>query len=389
MWTIDLTAPEATITSGPASSTNETDATLAFTSNEPGSTFECSLDAVGAGTFEPCTSPKSYDGLPGGARTFQVRAKDAAGNIGPPDTHSWSIDLSGPAATILTGPPGLTNSTSASFTFSGSEAGTTFECSLDRVLFSSCASPQAYGNLQTARIRSLCSRDRLERQRRPEQRTPGTSTHAHTAAAVTAGPARSDEQHGPQRLPSPRTAVLLHVNSTPGAACSALSPSSYPGPRRRPHTFVVRPTDAVGNPGAAALYTWTVDGTAPETTLGSRPRTGTKALTATFTFSASEAAGFECRLDGAAFQPCASPKGYARLGRSAHRFEVRAVDRAGNPDPSPAIHRWTVGAAPRRAAGSSALLAPRAGARVTRPPFLRWARFRGRRTTTSSCTAVA
>jgi hypothetical protein len=58
-------------------------------------------------------------------------------------------------------------------------------------------------------------------------------------------------------------------------------------------------------------------------------------------------------------------------------FEVRAVDATGNVDPTPAIHRWTIGAAPvaaRRTRAASALLAPRPGARVTSPPLLRWRR---------------
>jgi hypothetical protein len=56
---------------------------------------------------------------------------------------------------------------------------------------------------------------------------------------------------------------------------------------------------------------------------------------------------------------------------------VRAIDAAGNVDATPAVHRWTIVAAPvttRRTRAASALLAPRAGARVTSPPLLRWRR---------------
>jgi hypothetical protein len=62
------------------------------------------------------------------------------------------------------------------------------------------------------------------------------------------------------------------------------------------------------------------------------------------------------------------------LRRTGHTFEVRAIDSAGNVDPTAVGYRWTIGAAPRRALASSALLAPRAGARVTSPPVLRWRR---------------
>ena len=44
---------------------------------------------------------------------------------------------------------------------------------------------------------------------------------------------------------------------------------------------------------------------------------------------------FECRLDAGKFAPCSSPF-QKRLAAGLHRFEVRAVDAAGNVDPTPA-----------------------------------------------------
>src|SRR5207253_2889644 len=40
-----------------------------------------------------------------------------------------------------------TNSTSASFTFTSSETGSTFQCSLDGATFASCTSPKTYSGL--------------------------------------------------------------------------------------------------------------------------------------------------------------------------------------------------------------------------------------------------
>ena len=45
---------------------------------------------------------------------------------------------------------------------------------------------------------------------------------------------------------------------------------------------------------------------------------------------------FQCRLDRQAFQRCRSPKRYAGLAVGAHAFEVRAVDKHGRRDPTPA-----------------------------------------------------
>jgi hypothetical protein len=138
------------------------------------------------------------------------------------------------------------------------------------------------------------------------------------------------------------------------------------------HAFIVRAWDAVGNVSAQVAHSWTIDTTAPETTLVSAPKSGT-ASSATFAFSASEGGKFACRLDGGAFALCGSPKTYTGLSRATHHFEVRAIDAAGNADATPSLHAWTIQAPVARAA-KSALLAPRAGARVTRPPVLAWRR---------------
>jgi CSLREA domain-containing protein len=55
-------------------------ARFAFTANEPGSSFQCSLDRA---KFRPCTSPKRYRLSRPGMHLFRVRAIDAAGNVDP------------------------------------------------------------------------------------------------------------------------------------------------------------------------------------------------------------------------------------------------------------------------------------------------------------------
>ena len=83
-----------------------------------------------------------------------------------------------------------------------------------------------------------------------------------------------------------------------------------------------------------------VDVTPPETTIGNGSVTGSSA---TFAFSASEAgARFECSLDGGAFAACSSPATFSGLAAGPHTFAVRAVDAAGNADPTPATRSFTV-----------------------------------------------
>jgi hypothetical protein len=57
------------------------------------------------------------------------------------------IDRAAPDTAISSGPSGTVGSSSASFAFSASEAGTAFECSLDGGSFAGCGSPAGYANL--------------------------------------------------------------------------------------------------------------------------------------------------------------------------------------------------------------------------------------------------
>ena len=90
----DTTPPDTTITSGPTNPSTSSSASFSFTGTDDVTattslTYECKLDAE---SFAACTSPKSYSGLSDGSHTFQVRAKDAAGNVDPtPASQTWQI----------------------------------------------------------------------------------------------------------------------------------------------------------------------------------------------------------------------------------------------------------------------------------------------------------
>jgi hypothetical protein len=143
----DTTAPTVTITSAPGATSQSNAAEVAFQANEAGVAFACKLDA---GAYAACTSPAHLNGLASGAHTFLVRGTDKTGNVGPPASVSWTYvppDTTPPTVAITGGPSGSTTETSASFTFSADEAGSTFQCSLDGSGFSGCQSPASYSSL--------------------------------------------------------------------------------------------------------------------------------------------------------------------------------------------------------------------------------------------------
>jgi hypothetical protein len=53
-------------------------------------------------------------------------------------------------------------------------------------------------------------------------------------------------------------------------------------------------------------------------------------------------ASFQCSLDGKHFASCTSSNTFNNLAFGTHAFKVRAVDTAGNTDPTPASFTWTV-----------------------------------------------
>jgi hypothetical protein len=85
-WTIDTRAPVLTITGAPSDPSSDPAPSFSFVADEA-ATFECQLDEGG---FAPCSAPVAYSELLPGPHTFQVRATDAAGNVGGIIAYDWT-----------------------------------------------------------------------------------------------------------------------------------------------------------------------------------------------------------------------------------------------------------------------------------------------------------
>jgi hypothetical protein len=84
------------------------------------------------------------------------------------------------------------------------------------------------------------------------------------------------------------------------------------------------------------------DVTAPATSLR-RTRINQAARKATFKFASGEPGStFSCKLDRRRFRRCTSPKAYRKLAPGRHVFRVKARDRAGNLDTTPAVRRFKI-----------------------------------------------
>jgi hypothetical protein len=353
----DTTPPDTRLDSVPPQLTRETFATFTFSSTEPGGHFECKRSSADA--FSACASPFSYTGLTDGRYTFTVRAVDASGNADPtPSEYSWSVDTRPPVVELNTR---LTNGSNATFEFSTNEQAS-FECKLDSGDFSPCESSgpgrgtQSYSGLADG-VHDFFLR--------------ATDTVGNLSALVThrwTVDTSPDTTLGSTPRPVGRepSATFTFSSSTLNASFECKLDKEDFGPCASPmfyspladgqHLFAVRAVNESGRVDSSpAVHSWRVDTTAPETRLDLSPPPLTNRDEAHFQFSSPEAdVVFQCRRDNGTFSNCSPPVSYRDLSGGDYSFSVRAVDGAGNLDPTPATFAWRVDRTPPQAILNSA-----------------------------------
>jgi hypothetical protein len=198
-----------------------------------------------------------------------------------PDIGADEADGTVPETTITDGPSGTTSDNTPTFTFTSSEPAS-FTCRIDGGTWEICSGPD----------------------------------NTHTTAAL------ADGQHTFEVAASD----FYNIDPTPAS-----------------RTFTVS-TSGGGGSGGGGGGGATPDNDPPETTITRGPPDETSRERAKFRFTSDEAAStFECRLDRGAYAACTSPRRYRNLDDGRHRFRVRAIDAAGNADPSAARDRWVIG----------------------------------------------
>ena len=141
-----LPPPMTTITSAPAAATTDAEATFAFTSSQPDSTFQCKLDG---GTAATCASPYSISVEPGD-HTMLVQAindHDIVDQTGALASWNYHVAVAGTVA-ITSGPSGyFTTDPAPTFAFALTGDIASVSCSLDSAAATACTTPYAPGTL--------------------------------------------------------------------------------------------------------------------------------------------------------------------------------------------------------------------------------------------------
>jgi hypothetical protein len=340
-WFVYTSDPDTRIVSGPPSPTDQTTANFWFSpSGINASATECRLDG---GSWSWCSGSRTFSGLADGDHRFEVQSVDWVGHHdSTPAKWDWTVETGAPQTTITARPPS-SSGPSATFSFGSDEDGAIFECSLDGSAFAACSSPTSYAGLATGthllKVRAVDTSGLTDLspavyQWSVDATPPDTDVAVLWNSASSRTTTISSAEYG--------STFECRFDREDWHTCS--------GSQRRDnlvdgsHVFEARATDRVGNVDPSpARSEFTVDTVPPDTEITSGPPERDRSSSATFEFrSADRDATFECRLQGNGFQPCTSPATYRSLTDGTRTFAVRAVDHAGNTDPTPSTLTWTV-----------------------------------------------
>ena len=337
-WIVDLAPPASApvIASGPSGFVTAGQSAFAFLGAAGDETYQCRLDS---GAWTACLASYTTPLLADGAHTLDVRLVDAAANVGPTASRTWTIDTTTPstAPTMATVPPNPNNDATPSFAFSGAGAGETYQCRTDAGAWVACTSPITLPTLgegtHTFWVRVIDGAGTTG----PATSTTWTvdTTAPTTLPTIVSGPSAQTNQTTADFSFAGAVGGETYVCSLDGSAYAACtSPRSLSALADGSHTFRVALVDAAGNQGPAAAQTWTIGTSVPTALPTVTPSQGgtTNDTTPSFALSGGVAGGtFECRVDGGAWTTCVNPYTVSpALAPGTHTIETRVVDAFGN-----------------------------------------------------------
>jgi Bacterial Ig-like domain len=327
--------PVAHVTEGPAAYTNDTTPTFQVSGD---GALECALRPAGQpAVWAPCPEGGSLTpevALDEGSHVLSVRSVDG-GVAGLAEARRFTVDTTAPARPSVVRPAeGASTRANPWFEFS-SEAGASYRCKLDGAAeFTDCEPGRTFPNIgqgsHTLQIQAVDRAGNVS----PASATRSFRTDA-TAPTVTInsglqGPTNQRSTTFTYSANESDVTFGCRLTGERFRACSG--PQSYSDLADGEYSFEVHAKDAAGNVSAVARRTFTVDTVAPQVLFnGPTPAQGTPTGSSpTFAWSASEAGSFSCSLDGEPFGPCTSPLALSGVAAGGHRFDLRAMDEAGN-----------------------------------------------------------
>ncbi|WP_374448045.1 ELWxxDGT repeat protein [Stella sp.] len=296
------------------------------------------------------------DGTPEGTRLL-VDLRTAA-SASPLDFAVLSgvdpgADTVPPDTFVATGPPPVDPSTSAGFVFASDEAGVAYETALDGGAWTASDGTATFAGLAPGSHRLLVRATDPAGNVDPTPAVydwavegPSADTVPPDTSILSGPPATGAGTDASFVFASDEAQSAFEVALDGGPFLTVLNPLVMQGLAPGAHQLLVRAVDPSGNADPTpAAHAWFVgdDRQPPATAILSGPPAISAAAIAVLDLAADEAgARFEGRLDGGVWQEVGDPVLLVGLAAGAHLFEARAIDAAGNPDPTPVGWAWTV-----------------------------------------------
>jgi hypothetical protein len=347
-YTSDRTAPLPPVVTAPASPGRDTAPTWSW-SGEAGVGATCRLDhgtfvgssvACDSGTFSTSlTVDDSY--------VLTVQLTDAAGNSSSSVTSAaYVLDTAAPSTPTVSGPSGLDNATSATWTW-GAEAGATSTCVLVKDGVPGPASPCASGDVVALPADGAYELDVTVTDAAGNASAVGRSaTYTLDATAPAAPSVVTPTSPASDRSPdftftaeSGATAQCQWLSGStvilPWAACTSPYAADLSASPDADYLLQVRVTDAAGNVSAVgSSLAYRLDTAAPAAPVVSMPSGPATTTTPTVTWTGEAGSTGSCVLthDGVA-QPaaaCATPWQPTLAGDGSWSVAVTLSDQAGN-----------------------------------------------------------
>ncbi len=282
-------------------------------------------------------------------------------------------DTDPPTTTITAHPLYISDDDTPTFSFTGDDGDgsgiASFECRIDSMDFSTCESPLTLMPLtdgeHTFRVRAIDVAGNVDP-------TPDTDTFqvdtSPPTTSITGGPSGLTDDETPTFSFSGTDAItsIDHFECwLDGGGPSTCASGATFGPLADgQHTFYVRAVDRADNADPSpASRTWTIDATAPNTTITSHPSNPSLDTSPTFAFSGSDGSGsgvvgFRCVIDEPPSFVCTSGDTFGPLDEGEHTFYVMAIDQANNMDATPASFTWVIDLTPPTVTITSPTSAP-------------------------------
>ncbi len=322
------------------------------------------------------TWSSSWPGLESGSYALEARVKDAVGNLGPPETIFFELDLIRPTIT-LTGRPArdtITTSKDAVFGFEPSEKVTSYRCNINGQPQNPCVSPLFYTVTEDTGAYTLevwatdlAGNETLATE--PAKWKWRVDSNQPTVLILNVGsvggiPASGNATNSTSiefnlqankrnlRIDCKRDTEAweqpCQCNDVIADPAGNICVRRYTGLSDTAHVLLAKAysaeTGAETPDYAWRRYEWEVDTKKPDTFVTNQPDAW-KAVNFVrveyTTPTEARKATFQCNLNGEVF-PCSSPLVKSELPDREYTLRITATDAAGNEEEEPAVVSWTV-----------------------------------------------